>query len=345
MRILYGIQGTGNGHISRSREILHHLEALGHDVQVLISGRASGAAPVLELKRPLLTRHGLTFRTQGGQIQLWESARDLHVLRAWNELNELDQLIPTPDLVITDFEPLSAWWARRRGLRCLGIGHQYSFLKRVPCPRGHWGSRLVLRRFAPCDVALGLHWDSFGQAILPPVIPALPEAAETRRENEVLVYLPFESQAAIEAFLRPLDHLHFLIYGHPDVRHMSTSDHLSWRPFDRQAFLTDLSRSAGIICSAGFELPSEAAHLGCRILVKPLSGQLEQLANAQALVELGLGQSLTQLDPQRVPAWLEAPAPRARRWPNVAQHIANWIHQGDLQGVPELARSLWSEMV
>lgn len=344
MRILYGIQGTGNGHLSRSREVLRELEELGHEVQVLISGRASGAPPELDLKRPWVERHGLTFRTRAGRIQWWESARRLQPLRALGELRQLDALYPAPDLVITDFEPLSAWWARRRRLPCLGIGHQYAFLGRVPCPSGHWGSRQVLRRFAPCETALGLHWDSFGQEILPPIVPALPEPIGERRTEEVLVYLPFESRAAIRAFLSPLAPRRFLIYGHPEVERSRDEGNLLWRAFQRQDFLKELGRTAGIICSAGFELPSEAAQLGCRILVKPLAGQLEQLANAQALEELGMGRKMSRLDPVAVADWLADPAPRPRRWPPVARRIAQWIHEDGRRGLPELVRSLWREL-
>ena len=39
MNILYGVQATGNGHISRSREIIAALKKTGHSVQVILSGR------------------------------------------------------------------------------------------------------------------------------------------------------------------------------------------------------------------------------------------------------------------------------------------------------------------
>ena len=37
MKILFGVQGTGNGHISRSRELVRKLKSDGHDVDVIIS--------------------------------------------------------------------------------------------------------------------------------------------------------------------------------------------------------------------------------------------------------------------------------------------------------------------
>ena len=41
MRILFGVQGTGNGHISRSRTLARALKARGIEVDYLFSGRAA----------------------------------------------------------------------------------------------------------------------------------------------------------------------------------------------------------------------------------------------------------------------------------------------------------------
>ena len=38
MRILYGIQLNGNGHITRSLELINQLKAKGHKVDVIASG-------------------------------------------------------------------------------------------------------------------------------------------------------------------------------------------------------------------------------------------------------------------------------------------------------------------
>ncbi|MEM6729994.1 MAG: glycosyltransferase family protein, partial [Myxococcota bacterium] len=40
MRILYGVVGEGMGHATRSRVIIDHLLSRGHEVHVVVSGRA-----------------------------------------------------------------------------------------------------------------------------------------------------------------------------------------------------------------------------------------------------------------------------------------------------------------
>ncbi|HCS28312.1 MAG TPA: glycosyltransferase, partial [Spongiibacteraceae bacterium] len=42
MRILYGVQGTGNGHISRARMMARHFTLRGSKVDYLFSGRDLG---------------------------------------------------------------------------------------------------------------------------------------------------------------------------------------------------------------------------------------------------------------------------------------------------------------
>src|SRR5690606_38105770 len=40
VRILYGVVGEGMGHATRSRVIIEHLAALGHQIKIVVSGRA-----------------------------------------------------------------------------------------------------------------------------------------------------------------------------------------------------------------------------------------------------------------------------------------------------------------
>src|SRR6188768_3382094 len=41
MRILYGVVGEGMGHAMRSRVVLEHLIAQGHELEIMASGRAT----------------------------------------------------------------------------------------------------------------------------------------------------------------------------------------------------------------------------------------------------------------------------------------------------------------
>lgn len=339
MRILYGVQGTGNGHLSRSRELIERLAGRGHEVLALVSGRPAEQVPPLPGASVILHREGLTFVTRGGRVRTLATVRGLGPLRFLRDAAGLGEAVGRPDLAITDFEPVVARWARRAGVECLGIGHQYAFLHPVPRPAGQWIGRGVLRAFAPADRPLGLHWAPFGAPVLPPIVPPLENAAE-RNDDLVLVYLPFEEPASIVRGLSGLRGRRILVYGHgarPD------EGSIGWRAFSREGFLDDLRRCGAVVCNAGFELPSEALALGRRLLVKPLGGQLEQEANALALERLGLGRSLRRLDPAAVARALDRPRPEPRPWGDVAGRLAAWIDGGRRESVAELADAAWRE--
>lgn len=337
MNILYGVQGTGNGHISRSREMVKALHALGHRVQVLISGRPRERLLALPEFGSYFTRNGLTFVTDRGKLRPLRTAMELNLRHFYSDIRGFDA---TPyDLVITDFEPLTARIARRANLPCIGIGHQYAFFYDIPLAGDNRVTRWVIKHFAFCDQPIGLHWHHFGHPILPPIVPPMDTEKPPGEEDTFLVYLPFESTDDIRNLLRPFYNRSFHIYGKtPDAL---DEGHLHFHPFSREGFLTDLMRCSGVICNAGFELPSEALQLGKKLLVRPLSGQLEQASNALAIEKLSLGSVMRELDCEIVQCWLEVPSGKRQRYPNVAGLIAEWIHSGRREDPKDLSRRVW----
>jgi uncharacterized protein (TIGR00661 family) len=342
VRILFGVQTTGNGHISRSRELVRELKELGHDVRVLLSGRDPSELRELEVFEPWTAYRGLSFTFAAGKVRFlnttWHAPRDL--MRVWRDVAAFDAR--GYDLVITDFEPVTARVAKRHGIPSMGFGHQYAFVFDVPMVRSDPMSKYILMRMGFAEIPLGLHWHHFNFPILPPVVPGYLKAGETVA-NKVLVYLPFESIGDIVAKLSPLTSYDFFIYG----TGISPGDrgNLHQRAYSRDGFLQDLSTCDAVVCNAGFELPGEALHLGKRLLVKPLHGQLEQGANAQALVELNMGQMMQELDTAVIAAWLEtSPRLAPMNYPGTARGIARWIDAGKWDTLDVLSRELWKDV-
>ena len=154
MRILFGVQGTGNGHISRSRTLARALKARGIEVDYLFSGRAADGYFEMGEFGDYRTFPGISFVSHQGRISGWRTLKGLSPLRFWQDMRALD--CRDYDLVISDFEPLSAHAARRWQKTSLTISHQASF--DWPIPR--WGesgfNRQLMRHFAPVSRSLGL---------------------------------------------------------------------------------------------------------------------------------------------------------------------------------------------
>ncbi len=341
LRILYGVQGTGNGHLSRSREIIRRLKAQGHDVRVIVSGRPPERLWDMEDFEPYRVLPGLTFATRRGRLEPLRTLAGLKLFRFYADIRGED--IGGVDLVITDFEPITARIARRHRLPAIGIGHQYAFRHRIPFAGFDPTAWLVLRRFAPARFELGLHWHHFGQPILPPVIPPLSAGDSSPTAGPILVYLPFEEEDDIRRLLVFFPEREFVIY-HP-VDRARDEGHLRWRLPSRSGFLQALVESAGVITNAGFELASEALQLGKKILVKPLRGQMEQLSNARALCLLGLGGVMKRLDRRAVEDFLARPAGVRVRYPDMAERIARWISEGNWEETGGLVRRAWEDTV
>lgn len=338
MKILYGVQGTGNGHITRARIMARALAQTGAEVDWVFSGRARADFFDMEPFGDYRVFTGLTFAIKSSRVQYGRTllGSDLSALR--RDIRSLD--VDGYDLIINDFEPVSAWAARLAKKEVIGISHQNAFLYRVPKQGQNFLSAFFMRYFAPVTLPIGLHWHHFNQPILPPLVE--PSCFVNQpRPNQYLVYLPFAEPSEILATLKYFPDYQFLVYQKTPAS--QDLGHIHIRPFSRTGFQEDLHQSEGVICSAGFELLSEAIQLGKKLLVCPLGGQMEQSSNALALSQLGYGSMTEQLNEKTIGAWLPLPCPQPIRFPDVATELCTWL-MADNRDLPALSKKLWRRM-
>jgi uncharacterized protein (TIGR00661 family) len=315
------------------------LRSLGHQVHAVFSGPPPDGEWTDGLFDTYVHHRGFTFTTVRGRVRYLNSAFNLHFRRFWTDVYGFDA--SGYDLVVTDFEPISAYVARIRGIPSIGVGHMYAFYHKVPVPGLNPIPKLVMRHFAPARRPLGLHWHHFNQSILPPTIPPDVRPGGGVIPNKILVYLPFEDPHEAAAFLKPFDDYQFYLYSRVD----SPEDrgHIHFRPFSRPGFLRDLSECAGVMANGGFSLASEALHLGKKLLVKPVIGQMEQQSNALVLKKLNLGAAMQTFDPAAARRWLESPDIEPQYYPNVVDHLTRWIDRGRWRDSAEFTRQVWAE--
>lgn len=339
MRILYGVQGTGNGHLSRARVMAKALAAHGVTVDYLFSGRAADKYFDMQAFGDFRALTGLSFATHRGKVNIAATVHHNSLLGLWRDIRALD--LSGYDLVLNDFEPISAWAARRQGLTCIGISHQAALRWPVPKVGGSWFNDGLLEYFAPVTMALGCHWHHFGFPILPPFVEVAPVTCE--QTHEILVYLPFESADDICTLLLPFDSHEFHVY-HAASAPKQLPAHVHWHGFNREGFKASMARCGGVIGNAGFELASEAMTLGKKLLVKPLMGQFEQLSNVAALELLAAAESMHSLNRQTLRRWLRASNPQPICYPDVGDMLVSWLLQGNWQDTQTLCQEMWSKV-
>src|SRR5689334_13697231 len=130
MKILYAIQGTGNGHLARAEDVIPALRSHG-DVDIFISG----AQADIKLSYPVkYYSKGLSFFFgKSGGIDFLKTFRSNSTKDVYKEIKKFP--VEKYDLVINDFEPITAWACRKRDIPCVGLSHQTALLSpHVPKP-------------------------------------------------------------------------------------------------------------------------------------------------------------------------------------------------------------------
>jgi len=343
MKILYGVQGTGNGHISRARAMAPALAEQGLSVDYLFSGRAAERYFDMSPFGNYQLRNGLTFVVKNGRIDRINTIKKSGFRRFVQEVKNLD--LSSYDLVLTDFEPVTAWAAKIAKKRCIGISRQYAFCYDIPkVPSGI--GQLVFSYYAPAQIKLGCHWDSFGEPILPPIIENNPFPRKIESDL-ILVYLPFENLPDLISVLNKLSDIRFEVY-HPEATEDRQLNNVKVFKPARQTFQQSMARCSGVIGNAGFEMASEALHMGCPLLVKPLKGQVEQLSNVMNLKLLGLADSIDEVESEAIHQWINNKKPVQVLYPDVAKELAAWIASESADRptatVHDLANRVWSQV-
>jgi uncharacterized protein (TIGR00661 family) len=322
MRVLYGVVGEGMGHATRSRVILEHLLSRGHDLRVVVSGRAHrflverlGGHPRLAIEEI----HGLSLAYEGNVVDRSESL--LHNLEsAPRGLLQNIQVYRrvaengfAPELVVSDFESWAYLYALNHRIPVVSIDNMQILNRcRHDLQVTDWESLdFRLAKLAVKIKLPGAYHYLVTSFFFPPVakkrttlVPPIlrPEILAARREPgaHVLVYVAAESTAALLPVLESID-VPFRVYGRgkiaaSDAGASRLPSNVTLREFSETGFVDDLRTARAVVAGGGFSLMSEAVHLHVPMLAVPIERQYEQELNARYLEKLGYGARAEELD-------------------------------------------------
>ncbi|MDW7968508.1 MAG: glycosyltransferase family protein [Thermoanaerobaculum sp.] len=307
-KICYAVAGEGRGHATRVRAMVEALRP-HHQVVIFAADDAHGllsqayAGTEVVVRRIPCLRHGYD---AAGRLRLgltaWRALPFLLNVPGYlrSLLGEVERL--SPDLVITDFEPLLPWVAQRLGIPFMSLDHQRFLtecdLSLLP---GH------LRRSARL-LSLVVRCFYSGQKIT--VISsffALPLKPSAKRVLQVGVLLRPElehlqvqrGEHLVAYFRRPpspelLEKLaqsgrSIRIYG-AGVRQRQGG--LQFLPLSEVGFAHDLASCAGLVATAGNQVVGEAVAFGKPVLALPEAGNMEQAINAFFVEACGVGRAI-----------------------------------------------------
>jgi uncharacterized protein (TIGR00661 family) len=319
MKILYAIQGTGNGHVTRAREIVPLLKK-DHDLDIMISGIQADVELPFEVQYRF---HGLSFIFgKKGNVDIAETYRKSRLRRLMKDIKSLP--VDKYDLVISDFEPVSSWACYFSGKPCISVSHQAAVLnKNAPKSRNFDPiGKAILRSYAPSTSQYGFHFKSYDENIFTPVIRNEVRLKKSLNLGHYTVYLPAYDDARIIKVLSMIEHVEWQVFSKHNKQSLKKGN--VWiRPINNDEFIDSMSKSTGVFCGAGFETPAEAMFLKKKLMVIPMKGQYEQQCNAAALEEMGVPviKSLKKKHLKKIVDWVSNGAAIPVNYPDMTDTI------------------------
>ncbi len=285
MKVLYAIQGTGNGHLSRARDIIPILQKKDIELDILVSGTEAD----INIPYPItyqLKGLSFVFGKKGG-VDFWKTYFKAKSMRLHKEINTLP--IEKYDLVINDFEPVSAWACKLKKKPCVSLSHQAAVLaSNAPKPKKKDAlGKLILKKYAPTTKQYGFHFKAYQDNVFTPVIRHDIRTAVCEIGTHYTVYLPSYDDEKIIKILSKIPEVSWQVFS-KHTKKSSVIGNISLHSITNEAFVKSMATSKGILCGGGFETPAEALFMGKKLMVIPMKGQYEQQCNAAALKEMGV---------------------------------------------------------
>ncbi len=322
MKVLYAIQGTGNGHLSRAEDIVPHLRKRCQ-VDILVSGTQSQLTPSFAIDYQL---RGMSFMSsKKGKVDIIKTAVNTNIFKFFKEISQFPA--KKYDLIISDFEPISAWSAKYHGVKSVELSHQAAVSHpNSPKPlEKHRIGNFILGNYCPSPHKYGFHFESYAPSIFTPVIRENIRKLESENRGHYTVYLPAYHDDFIVQTL-----MHFKAEWHVFSKYATCRYRVNnvWvNPIDANNFTESLRTSEGVLCGAGFELPAEALFLNKKLMVIPMMGQYEQLCNAESLKKIGVVilDKLCLLHRRTISSWLLNSQQIVVNYPNRTEQIIDTI--------------------
>lgn len=283
MKIFYAVQATGNGHISRAKQILPYLHKHG-DVDIFLSGSNSS----LDVGLPVKYRSGgisLFFKECGG-ISYKETIFNNSYLSCFKDIKDLP--LEKYDVVINDFDLITAYAAKMKNIKSVQFSHQASFMsENTPRPqKKSYLGESILKRYAPATNYMGMHFKAYDDFIKSPVIKKEVLEGRVTDKGHVTVYLPAVDKVCLQNLFHKLSDIkfHWFLSG---VNKVYEDENITFHPISNKGFTESMLSAHGILTGGGFETPSEAMYLHKKIACVPIEDHYEQQCNAEAAKQMG----------------------------------------------------------
>ncbi|MBX7190777.1 MAG: teichoic acid biosynthesis protein [Sandaracinaceae bacterium] len=353
MRILYGVVGEGMGHAMRSRVVLERLFELGHEVEIIASGRAVDFLEKRFGNKSDVNRiRGLHIVYEDNEVQrartLFENvlggslAIPAQIVKYFDLIKDF-----SPEIVISDFESWTYFYGQAHRLPILSIDNM-QILNRCTIPddviEGHRADFEISKALVKSKLPFANHYliTTFffpeirkdKTTLVKPILRPEILSAKKGKGDHLLVYQTAEGNDELAKTLAETG-LECRIYGmRRTIKEEQVEGRLRYRPFSETTFIEDLATAKAVIAGGGFTLMGEAVYLHKPMLSVPVRGQFEQVLNGRYLQKLGYGQYAESLaDPREIFSFIE-------KVPDCARALEGFVQDGNNDLYKELDAQL-----
>jgi uncharacterized protein (TIGR00661 family) len=302
-RIVYGVQGDSNGHISRSLTVAELLQ--GHEILFVGGGTVARARKHGYAHEPLPL---LATLVRNNKVDLLATARicGSAICGRSKWIRRLSEIIASfdPALIITDYEYFTPLAAKQNGRMCVSLDHQHVITRTVYEPPP---DQRISRFLA--EMAIGFVISNASRFLmssfhyLPVRDSRSDELFGTLARSDVLGLTSAEGEHAV-VYVRGGDlakirnlfqgrKREYRIYGFGKLREQKN---LRFRDLSREGFLKDLASCAYVVSNGGHGLLSESLHLCKPTLCFPTLLNFEQYWNGIHIQRNGYGACQLRLD-------------------------------------------------
>src|SRR3989339_9224 len=310
-KIIYGVAGEGSGHASRSKILIEHLLGQGHQVKVVSHDKGyENLSPYFDV----LKISGLRMTYKHNQLHYVETlfANLLKLPGLQRSFQKIKNLIEefAPQIIISDFEPLTALIAHLKNISLISVDNQHQLTNtRFSYPREYLEEAVLAKtvsRLMVYRTKAYLVTSFFNTPIthartylFPPILRQEVLEARPSQGNFVLIYVNSNFSDLVDVLEKIGKQ--FVVYG---ISSNKKIKNITFKKPSQKEFLEDLTHCQAVIATAGLSLISEALYLGKPYLAIPVKHQFEQILNAYYLEKLGYGKFLKEITREGIESFL-----------------------------------------
>jgi uncharacterized protein (TIGR00661 family) len=346
VKIWYSVFGEGLGHAMRSAPVIQHL-LKKHNVIITAGDKAY---PYLSQKfgNRVIKINSAHFVVENNEVSIHKTLlnflnkfpNDLKV-NFFSIFNQIKKF--RPDIVISDFEPASHYFASILKLPIISLDNIHAITKceikfdKKFLPLFYASQMLISSLQLESDYYLINTIKDFpvkqkNVLLYKPILRKEIINSKSENKNYILVYQTSSTNKSLINILKNVN-AKFIFYG---MNKSEKDKNIIFKEFSEKGFIEDFRKCMAVILNGGFTGLSEALYLKKPMLIVPVKNQFEQIFNGETVKEMKIGDWYEELDKKKINNFIKK-IPYFKK--NLSE-VPKWDNSEILKKIEELVETL-----